>query len=486
MIEAQGLSVTYSSKDEPSIQNISFSMKKGEFVWLAGKSASGKSTLMNCICGFIPQIIPAELEGSIIFNGEKDLDPLQLSRHITMVHQDPETQFCNETVEDEIAFGLENRCLSRRKIDKRIETTLKDLNCSELRHRELRTLSGGEKQKIAIASMLVLNPKILILDEPTSNLDPISMKEVLKAIENVRRKSHDLTIILAEHRIGDLVEQIDRVLKLEDGRLTRDIKDLQSLDQEQKKAMGDYSYPEYSREIGKEGETILRIEDMDHTLGGKKILKDIALEIKEREIIALMGRNGSGKTTLVKLISALSEVQEGRIKVFDQIMDSSSKVKPYELGKRIGYVFQNPNHQIFENTLEEELTFAAKNFSKGESKAKRWLKKIKTEEDLEKKTHPHTLSFGQKRRLNIYSSSPHDPDLVIVDEPFSGQDHQNAVKIADILDDLWKEGKTLIIVTHDLRFAKKFCTRALVLKDGSLVYDGEPYDLKSVSGEDER
>ncbi len=486
MIEVRELGVTYPSKNEPSIQNISFSIKEGEFIWLAGESASGKSTLMNCICGFIPQIIPAELEGSIIFNGEKDLDPLQLSRHITMVHQDPETQFCTETVEDEIAFGLENRCLSRRKIDKRIETTLEDLNCSELRHRELRTLSGGEKQKIAIASMLVLNPDVLILDEPTSNLDPISMKEVLKAIENVRRKSHDLTIILAEHRIGDLVKQVDRVLKLKEGELTRNIKDFQRLAQEEKNSIMDYSYPKYSREGVKKSETVLRIKDMNHTLDGKTILKDIDLEVKEREIIALMGRNGSGKTTLVKLISGLSEVQEGKIKIFDNVMDSSNKVQPYELGEKIGYVFQNPNHQIFENTLEEEMMFATKNFSKGESEAKRWLKKITTEEDLEEKTHPHTLSFGQKRRLNIYSSSPHDPELIVIDEPFSGQDHQNALMIADIMDDLWKKGKTLIVVTHNLEFAKKFCTRALVLKDGRIVYDGEPDDLKSVSGENEK
>jgi len=486
MIEVQGLGVTYSSKNEPSIQDISFSIKEGEFVWLAGESASGKSTLMNCICGFIPQIIPAELEGSIIFNGEKNLDPLQLSRHITMAHQDPETQFCTETVEDELAFGLENRCLSRRKINKRIETTLEDLNCSELRHRELRTLSGGEKQKIAIASMLVLNPDVLILDEPTSNLDPISMKEVLKAIENVRRKSHSLTIILAEHRIGDLVKQIDRVIKLNEGELTGVIEDFQSLDQDEKNSIMDYSYPEYSREDVKKGKTILRIENMNHTLDGKKILKDIDLEVEEREIIALIGRNGSGKTTLVKLISGLSEVQEGKIKIFDNVIDSSNKVPPYELGEKIGYVFQNPNHQIFENTLEEEIMFATKNFSKGESKADKWLKKITTEENLEEKTHPHTLSFGQKRRLNIYSSSPHDPELIVIDEPFSGQDHQNALMIADILDDLWKKGKTLIVVTHNLEFANKFCTRALVLKDGSMVYDGEPVDLKSISGENGR
>ncbi len=484
MLEVQGLSVTYPSKDKPSIQNISFSLKQGEFVWLAGESASGKSTLMNCICGFIPQIIPADLKGSIIFHGKKNLEPLQLSRHITMVHQDPETQFCTETVEDEIAFGLENRCLSRRKIDKRIETTLRDLNCSELRYRELRTLSGGEKQKIAIASMLVLNPRVLILDEPTSNLDPISMNEVLNAIENVRRKSHDLTIILAEHRIGNLVEQIDRVLKLEDGELTRDIRDFQDL--EQKNSIMDYSYPEYSREGVKDGETLLKIKNMDHTLAGKKILKDIDLKVRKGEIIALMGRNGSGKTTLVKLISALSEVHEGKIKIFDRVMDRSNKVQPYELGKRIGYVFQNPNHQIFENSLEEEIKFATKNFSKGGAKAKKWLKKITTEENLDGKTHPHTLSFGQKRRLNIYSSSPHNPELIVIDEPFSGQDHQNALMIADILDDLWKKGKTLIVVTHNLEFAKKFCTRALVLKEGEIVYDGEPDNLKSVSGEDGR
>ena len=480
IVDVQGLSIKYASRDSHSIDDISFTIGKGEFVWLAGDSASGKSTLMNCLSGFIPHIIPAEVDGKIIFRGRDNMSPLQLSRHITMVHQDPETQFCTENVEDEIAFGLENRKLSRRKMDKRIRTTLDDLNCSELRHRKLHTLSGGEKQKVAIASMLVLNPEVLILDEPTSNLDPTSMKEVLKAIENVSRKSEELTMILAEHRIGGLVGQVNRVLKLENGRISRDIPDLQSLTPEEKRSLSNYAYPGYLRDGKHTGKTMLKLEGINHHMGGNKILTNISFRVKEGEIVAVMGRNGSGKTTLAKVISGLLDLQKGQIHLSNMVMDSSHKIPPYKVGEKIGFVFQNPNHQIFENTLKDEMLFGPRNFSKGVNNGKRKLRRMTSRENLDETTHPHTLSFGQKRRLNIYSSSLHDPEMIIIDEPFSGQDHKNALMIADILNDFWKKGKTLLIVNHDIDFAKKFCTRVIVLERGRIGYDGDPNKLKEV------
>ncbi len=474
------MSIRYPSRDRKAVDDISFTIGKGEFVWLMGDSASGKSTLMNCLCGFIPHIIPAEVEGKIVFRGSDALSPLQLSRYIAMVHQDPETQFCTEYVEDEIAFGLENRKLSRRKIDKIIRTTLEDLNCGELRHRRLHTLSGGEKQKIAIASMLALNPEVLILDEPTSNLDRRSMDEVLKAIENVSRKSRVLTIILSEHRIGGLIDQVDRVLKMEHGGLSKDIVDFQDRTAKEKKGLSDYSFPEYKRVHSSPRKTILKLDGICHAIDGKKILRDISFQVQRGDILAVMGRNGSGKTTLAKVISGLFEVQEGRVKLSDMVLDSTHKIPPYRVGEKIGFVFQNPNHQIFENTLREEMMFGPKNFSKGIDNGKRKLQTMTSREDLTPDTHPHTLSFGQKRRLNVYSSSLHDPDMLIIDEPFSGQDHENALKIADIMDDFWRQGKTLIVVNHDIDFTKKFCTRVIVLKRGRVVYDGVPNKLKEV------
>ncbi len=484
LLDVKKLSVRYPSRDEHSVKNISFSVKKGEFIWLAGDSASGKSTLMNCLCGFIPQIIPAEVGGTIRLNGKKDLNTIQLARQISMVHQDPESQFCTEYVEDEIAFGLENRCISRRKINKRIETTLKDLNCSELRYRKLSTLSGGEKQKIAIASMLVLNPRILILDEPTSNLDPGSMEEVLSAVEEVRRKSQYLTLILAEHRIGGLVDHVDRMIRLENGILKEDVHDFQGLTKEECVKFTDYSYPEYNRETTGNSPSILKVKNLSYTVDGNKILDNINLDVKKGEIIALMGRNGSGKTTLIKHISGLLNVQKGSIRLFQENMNRSNKVSPWKLGKRIGYVFQNPNHQIFENTVKKEMMFGPKNFSKGMNNAEKRLKDITKEEGVEESTHPHNLSFGQKRRLNIYSSSLHGPKLIMIDEPFSGQDHKNALLMADIMNSFWKSGKTLLIVTHDADFASKFCTRTVVMKEGKIVYDGEPDKVDHIGGID--
>ncbi|MFO8109434.1 MAG: ATP-binding cassette domain-containing protein [Thermoplasmata archaeon] len=478
MIEVENLSVRYPSRDEYSIRNISFSVRKGEFIWLSGDSASGKSTLMNCLCGFIPQIIPAEVEGTIKLNGRGGMNTLQLARQISMVHQDPESQFCTEHVEDEIAFGLENRCISRRKISKRIKTTLRDLNCSELRHRKLSTLSGGEKQKIAIASMLVLNPRVLILDEPTSNLDPESMEEVLRAIEEVRRKSKSLSLILAEHRVKRLVDYVDRVIRLESGELTEDFHSFQELTPQEKEKLSDYSYPDYKRGTKEKGRSVLKIDKLDYTINGTEVLDNINLDVKQGEIIALMGKNGSGKTTLIKHISGLIEVQKGDIKVFQVNMNDSNRIPPWKLGKKIGYVFQNPNHQLFENTVKGEMMFAPINFSRGLKNTEKRLKDITKEPCVEETTHPHNLSFGQKRRLNVYSSSLHGPEVMIIDEPFSGQDHKNALLMAEIMDSFWRCGKTLIIVTHDSEFADKFCTRTVVMRDGKVVYDGVPDKAK--------
>ncbi len=483
IIEIEGLSVRYPSRDIPSIKDVSFSVQRGDFVWLSGDSASGKSTLMNCICGFIPKIIPAELDGNIVVDGEKDPNAIELGTKVGMVHQDPESQFCTEYVEDEIAFGLENFKVPRKEIDRRIEETLEQLNCSHLRHRELRTLSGGEKQKIAIASLLVLNPSVLILDEPTANLDSISMKEVLSAVKEIRKKNEGMTIIIAEHRIKSLSEYVDSLLRLENGRLVRDVEDFQNMPEEERKDLVDYSYPDYERKRKIRNRSVVKIKGLSYEVEENKILDGIDIDIKQGEIVALMGRNGSGKTTLIKHIAGMVDVQSGAIEIFGSRMDKERKIPPWRLGKKIGYVFQNPNHQIFENTVKAEMIFGPENFGEGKKRAKKNLKELLDREGLGSETHPHTLSFGQKRRLNIYSSTNHGPELIIIDEPFSGQDHLNALAMASILDGLWKKGRTLIIVTHDLHFARKFCTRALVLKDGSVVYRGEPEGLKSIEGE---
>lgn len=482
IIFVKGLAVRYFSRDYLSIDNVSFSLNRGEFVWLAGNSASGKSTLLNALCGFIPHIIPAKVEGDIVFKGKKNLNSMQLAKHICMVHQDPESQFCTETVEDEVAFGLENYKTPREEMKRRIKTVLKQLNCSELRHRKLNTLSGGEKQKVAIASMLVLDPDVLILDEPTANLDPVSMEEVLKAIKNIRKKDHDLTLIIAEHRIGDLKEHVDSVLKLKEGRLSEHIEDFQALDQDKKEQLIDYSYPRYHRDRRAAKEPVLTVQNLGYSVNDKTILDNIDLVVEKGEIIALMGRNGSGKTTLVKHIAGLMDIQNGNIKIFDHLLTPKKSSPPWKVGKRLAFVFQNPNHQIFENTVEEEMLFGPKNFDKGVKETKDKLTKLIKKENIDKHTHPHTLSFGQKRRLNVHSSSAHDPEVILVDEPFSGQDHKNALSIADILNGHWKNGKTLIIVTHDLGFAKRFCTRAVVMKKGGIIYDGDPKKLKNIQG----
>ncbi len=455
-LEVNNLSIKYPSRENYSIKDVSFKINAGDFVWISGNSAAGKSTLLKSISGFIPRIIPAELNGSILFKEQDVLEKNEPIREICMVHQDPESQFCTENVEDEIAFGLENFKIPKEEIEKRIENTLKKLNCKNLKHRKLRTLSGGEKQKVAIASMLVLNPDLLILDEPTANLDPVSMKEVLETIKKIKETNKDLIILIAEHRIKRLKDEIDAVIKFKKGKISKKINNFQEMREELKEKLINYPYPSFERSNCQQNQVILDIDGLEYEVEGKKILKNINLQIKEGEIIALDNKNTIKNRSL-----------------------------PWEIGKKTGFVFQNPNHQIFENSIESEMFFAPKNYEKGKENAKNNLKRIIKEENIEESTHPFTLSFGQKRRLNIYSSSSHKPDLFIIDEPFSGQDHKNVIKITKLLNDLWKKGKTLILVIHNLEFAKKFCTRAIVLKNGKVQFNGEPNKLKNIEGKTE-
>lgn len=480
MLDVQGLSVRYENRSRPAVDDVSFSIGPGEFVLLMGGSASGKSTAMQAVCGFIPEIIHAEKKGTVRIDGQAFEDATSASRVACMVQQDPETQFCTEIVEDEVAFGPENLNLPRGEIRTAVDRALASVCASDLTDRRLTTLSGGEKQKVAIASMLAVGPKLLILDEPTSNLDPRSVREVVAAVDALRR-ARDMTIVVVEHRPGQFAHLASRAMVMERGRLIKDLgKGSPGFDG---LVQGAASRPP-ARATVSSGARVVEVQGLSYQIRDAKILDDLSFEIAERSIAALMGENGAGKTTLLRLLTGLIQPSSGRINILGQEFGVGKRAEPWVIGRDVGFVFQNPNHQIFERTVEKEILFATENYDTPREEAVEAVRRFEAAETVRGFVHPHCLSFGQKRRVNVASASSHGPRLVLLDEPFAGQDTANAAAIKDMIHGLRASGKTAIVVTHDIDFAKEVCTDVLFMNAGRIVRSGRVADVPEQAWDD--
>ncbi len=473
MLEVTSLNVRYENRAKHAVSDVTFRMEKGEFVLLTGPSACGKSTLMQAVCGFIPWIVPAEVSGSIAIDGARYDDPAAIAGVACMVQQDPETQFCTETVEDEVAFGPENFRFPPAKIRESVDKALSSVGASDLVDRKLSTLSGGEKQKVAIAAVLAVEPRLLILDEPTSNLDPRSAATVVSAIDQLRRMK-ETTAVLIDHRLKGFMHMATRVLFMDSGRLKADC---HRGDPRIEEFLRDTSKTPSRKGVQEPSDVLLSMKGLSYEIDGKKILDDVHLSVRKGDLVAIMGPNGSGKTTLLRHIMGLVEPQEGRIDVLGHSIVPGKPVGPWLLGKEIGMVFQNPDHQIFEDTIEREVGFASTNFRVSTDGAERSVKEFERSEGVFKHVHPHCLSFGQKRRLNIISSASHGPQLLLLDEPFTGQDPENARRLLSMISDMRERGRTVVVITHDADFANSFCTGVVMLSEGRVVASGPPESL---------
>jgi energy-coupling factor transporter ATP-binding protein EcfA2 len=469
MLDIKDLTVRYRNRSKPSVSGLTTHVGRGEFVLLAGDSASGKSTAMQAVCGFIPHIVPADVSGEVVLDGARSSDPLEIARLVGMVQQDPEAQFCTETVEQEVAFGPENYCFPASKVRDQVDRALRSVNAIGLLDRKLSTLSGGEQQKVAIASVLAVSPKILMLDEPTSSLDPRAIREVIAAISEMR-KATDVTTIVAEHRLKGFTPLASRILMMSEGKLVVDcvpgdpkFAELTTL------ASSPSEYPKVERRSG----PAVFVDRLSFSIGQSRILDDVSFVLEEGSVTAIMGENGAGKTTLLRHLVGLIRVQEGSIRVLGHAMTKEDEVDPWVLGKDVGVVFQNPNHQIFESTVDGEIQFASANFHRDPAEADLAVARFEESEVLSRRVHPLCLSLGQKRRVNILSSSSHGPKLLLLDEPFIGQDRGNSKMIAQMIASLQRAGRTVMVVTHDSEFARSFCTDILFLKSGKVLAFGD-------------
>ncbi len=514
MIELRDFTFTYNGATKPALQDVSLAIEGGEFVLVTGPSGGGKSTLCRCFNGLVPHFYGGTVSGRAEVQGRDVLKtpPKELARKVGMVFQDPENQLVTTDVEREIAFGLENLGFPVNLIARRIEEALDTVNIAGLRLRKHHELSGGEKQKVAIASVLALHPEILVLDEPTSELDPQSAEEVLRLLERLNDEL-GITVILVEHRLDRVVHLVDRMLVMNEGRIRTDgrpreimMKDglglgippvIRLMQRLRRNGMEFDELPltvkearlklqKVMRKVNTTGladesvakKPVLNIDRLWFSYGDRAALRDIKITLNNGEFIAIMGRNASGKTTLVKHLNGL--LRPGKGKVILNGIDTG-RYSIGELSRWIGYVFQNPNDHLFADTVEEEVAFSLKNRGVAPEEINKSVEQMLRRFKLTdyRKVYPRSLSGGEKQRLALASVLVTGPRIIILDEPTRGMDYALKQELTGFLTDYCKSGNTVVMVTHDVETVAECADRVILLSEGRVVVDGSRREVLS-------
>ena len=493
-LQVENLHYRYRTREEPALRGVSFQAGKGELILVAGSSGCGKTTLMRCINGLIPRSYKdGDLRGTIRLFGE-DPAPLPLARISQMVGtvlQDPEKQIVGSYVLNEVAFGLENLGLPRKEILERVEWVLDYLGISHLRDRETFNLSGGEKQKVALAGVLAMRPDILLLDEPLASLDPVSSQEALTLIR--RLADEGKTVLLIEHRVEDILKaRPDKALFLSEGKQRyfgdmrgfldladyREVKLPAPLVLSQARERPE-KVPEPPSPASTDGRPPL--VEFDHVSFGyepdQPVLRDVSLTIRQGDVIALLGPNGAGKTTLVKQAIGLLKPQEGTVWVEGR---DTRQVSTAQVARTLGYVFQSPTHMLFAPTVREELAFGPRNLHFDEPTVQANVEQaidILNLRGLEEYP-PLALSFGQQKRVTIAAVLAMQSKILVMDEPTAGQDYYNYTNFMNSILTLRAEREDLfaaiLFITHDLDLAIGYANRVILMSEGRIAADGPP------------
>jgi energy-coupling factor transport system ATP-binding protein len=465
MIRVNHFSFQYEDTQKKILDDIDLKINENDFIVITGKSGCGKTTLALAICGYLYQQSKGHITGSISIN-DKDIREMEfgaISKEIYLVQQNPENQFCTLTVQDEIAFGLENQGIDPEIISGRVDWALQSVDATEIKHRDLRTLSGGEQQKVAIASALALQPRIIILDEPTSFLDIRSTQQILDVLLDLRKKEI-IALIIIEHKLSQLFHLHPRIINIKKGKLFPI-----SIDQQENISNFDYDF--CNQNLKKHPVPVIEIEDLSIKKGEKEILGIKYLNINSGDFISLLGDNGSGKTSLLYSILGINDIESGTRKVFGKTIRS---FKSSNRDGKIGIVFQNPNHQFFTDSVYEEMMFPIQNFSKQNKINPKWIEglihKFKLSEYIN--LHPLKLSYGQKKKLSIASVLSFQPKLLLLDEVFIGQSNEEIIFVLQQLEIYINEfSATTILVNHQPDIVDKFSNRTIILDKGKISAD---------------
>lgn len=506
MIELQDLTFTYPQKSDPVFRDLTLQFHKGETVLVSGASGSGKSTLLRLINGLVPHFSGGTVCGKVLVNGMDaiTLGPAVMSQQVGFVFQDPETSFVMDTVEDELAFGLENAAIPNSEMKERISELLDALEIEHLRQRRIESLSGGEKQKVAIAAALVLRPPILILDEPTSQLDVQSAEEVFQILQRLKRQ-FGLTIILAEHRLERVLAFCDQMVILNGqpniyvsgnpqhvlahSDLVPPMIQLAKqsgyqplpITENENRALVDYVLMHYPKlkhyssttpQSDTDGKVPhLQVEGLSVRYGDHSALTDLNLTIHRGECLALIGRNGAGKTTLLRVIMGLVSPSQGMIRLNGKEILQTSV---WQRSLSIAYLPQDPNALLFADTVLEELQITLQNFQLRLSLTEKMelLEKLGIAQYAQE--YPRDLSVGERQRVALAAILIVKPSLLLLDEPTRGLDYQAKQNLIYLLQEMRRAGMTMMVVTHDVEFLVQFAERVVWLEKGKVVADGQP------------
>lgn len=480
ILEIKDVTYAYEGERLPVWEHLSCAFFEGKIHAVSGPSGCGKSSILSLIDGLIPCMYEGNLEGHVFLEGEDITEMLPRYRcdKIGFVMQNPESQFCTFTVEEELAFGMENIGLSEGEIQERISEVLNFVGLAGYEKMELDQLSGGQKQKIAIASVLVMKPRILLLDEPTANLDPKSREQIFQLIVKISKKEN-MTIIIVEHNIDEIIDEVDWVIGLD--RQGQKVIDCRREEAEESFWKEGLKYSLENSEIGTvkpTEEVILDIEDLSFAYPipgkkkekGKQILNGLSMKVHKQEFLAIVGENGVGKSTLMKLIFKVNRQDAGTIRLFGKDLSSFPTKKLYHL---IGLVFQNPENQFITNTVWEEMMFSLKRTrcsrEEKEERVQKMLEQFHLEKEKEKS--PFVLSQGQKRRLSVASMLLTNQEILFLDEPTYGQDFENRQELMKDMQKLVQEGITIVMITHDLSLVKQYATRVVEIEQGRVMRD---------------
>jgi energy-coupling factor transport system ATP-binding protein len=520
MIEIEHLTYTYPGAAAPALRDVSLEVAAGEFVLVVGESGAGKSTLLRVLNGLVPHFYGGTIAGRVRVAGHDPVaeGPGALSRVVGMVFQDPEAQMVTDTVEDELAFALENAGLPPDRMRKRVAEVLDQLGLEGLRGRRVSSLSGGERQRVAIGAVLTLQPQVLVLDEPTSQLDPQGAEEVLDTLVKLN-KDLGLTILLAEHRLERVVQHVDRIIYLPpaadrapliDGdpravlaqiplvpplAAVARLLDWHPLPLTIKEARrfvdpawvtnastSDPASPTPSHNPQStiqtpQSPTPIIADTAWYSYGRHEAVRGVSLRVAAGEIVALMGRNGAGKTTLLKLLMGLLRPTQGRVLIAGQ----DTRKTPLEtLARSVGYVPQRPDVLLFADTVQEEVDFTRRNHGlPGNGATAALLGRLGLGAMAGR--DPKEMSVGERQRVALAAVLAAEPAVLLLDEPTRGLDYGQKANLTATLQRLAAEGRAILLATHDVELAARVADRVVLLSAGQIVVDGPAREVMTDS-----
>lgn len=520
LISIEELSFRYrDQEDRDALKDVSLDVEKGQFFVVMGASGAGKSSLCFTLNGLIPIQIKGDYSGSVTVHGvaTKGKKVSDFADKVGIVFQDFETQLFSTNVELEVAFGPENFALKRDEILRRVGESLEMVGLRGFNGREPSTLSGGQKQRLAIASVLAIKPDVICMDEPTTDLDPLGKNGVFKIAQKLREQN--MTMIIAEHETEETL-YADKIIILDQGKIVAEgspreiltqvelvrkngIMPLQTTDFFKDKLpapelplevdeavnvwesldlkLNEEKYRRLVRQdeqrLNSYGEPLIQVNNLSHTYpNGLNALKEANLEIRKGEFLAIVGQNGSGKTTLVKHLNGLLMPTQGSVLVKGKDTQEQTLL---DISRTVGYVFQNPDHQIFEETVFNEVAFGPKLQGQKEEEIQENVKQALEAVGLtgHEEHDPFSMSKGERQRIAVASIVATRPDVIIMDEPTTGLDYPQIKSMMELIKNLNEMGHTIIMVTHTMWVVAEYAHRAVVLRDGDVILQGTPREI---------